>query len=192
MTGVQTCALPISFGREVVRIYWLLHDLMRALAMRKIEGVEFGGGSLHRQHVSWDGGGEVWVNRGASEWRVAGHILPQYGFYARIPVNGGVIETAIETRAGTVVEWSRSPEAFYQGEYRVARAAGGIEVTPLPSGPAFEARIDTRDLPWKIGEPKTAEVVDETGHVLRSEPIALAGGVVTLHFDAGAFGCRLR
>jgi hypothetical protein len=34
------------FGREVVRVYWLLHDLMRALAMRKIEGVEFGGGSL--------------------------------------------------------------------------------------------------------------------------------------------------
>ena len=180
------------FGREVVRIYWLLHDLMRALAMRKIDGVEFDGGSLHRQHVSWEGGGEVWVNRGASEWSVAAHILPQYGFYARIPVSGGVVETAIETRAGTVVEWSRSPEAFYQGEYRVARGVGSIEVTPLPSGPAFEARINTRDLPWTIGEPKTAEVVDEAGRVLRSEPVALAGGVVTLRFGAGAFRWRLR
>ena len=165
---------------------------MRALAMRKIEGVEFGGGSLHRQHVSWEGGGEVWVNRGASEWSVAGHILPQYGFYARIPVSGGVVETAIEARSGAVVEWSRSPEAFYQGECRVTRGAGAIEVTPLPFGPALESRVDTRDLPWKTVEPKTAEAVDEAGHVLRSEPVALADGVVTLHFDPAAFGWRLR
>jgi len=181
-----------AFSREAVRKYWLLHDLMRALALRKIEGVEFGGGSLHRQHVSWEGGGEVWVNRGAGEWSVAGHTLPQYGYYARVPVGGGVVESSIETRSGTVVEWSRSPEAFYQGEYRVARGAGGIDVTPLPFGSPFEARIDTRDLPWKIGEPKTADVVDEAGRVLRSEPVALEGGVVTVRFDGAAFGWRLR
>lgn len=180
------------FGREPVRKYWLLHDLMRALAMRKIEGVEFDGGNLHRQHVSWEGAGEVWVNRGASDWRVATHTLPQYGFYARIPVSGGAVEAAIETRSGTVVEWSRSTDALYQGEYRITRSAGNLEVTPLPFEPAFEARIDTRDLPWKTVMPKTAEVLDDDRRVLRSEPVALAEGVLTLHFDAASFGWRLR
>jgi hypothetical protein len=180
------------FGRQTVRIYWLTHDLMRALALRKIEGVEFDGANLHRQHVAWEGGGQVWVNRGATDWSVAGHTLPQYGFYARIPVAGGVVEAAVETRSGTVAEWSRSPEAYYQGEYRVTRSAGAIDVTPLPSAPAFEARIETRELPWKIGAPKTAEVLDETGRVLRSEPVAVADGVLTLRFDGSAFGWRLR
>jgi len=190
LTG-HPAMVPQPFGREVVRQYWLLHDLMRALALRRIEGMEFDGGSVHRQHISWEGGGEVWVNRGASEWNADGHILPQYGFYARVPVSGGIVETAIETRSGTVAEWSRSPEALYQGEYRVTHGDAGIEVTALPSGRAFDARIDTRHLPWKTGELKTAEVMDEAGRALRSEAVALADGVVTLHFDAASFGWRL-
>ena len=33
-----------AFSRDVVRKYWLLHDLMRALALRRMEGFEFDGG----------------------------------------------------------------------------------------------------------------------------------------------------
>ncbi len=38
---------------------------MRALALARFDSHEFAGGDLHRQHVKWEGGGEVWVNRGA-------------------------------------------------------------------------------------------------------------------------------
>ena len=61
------------FGRDVVRKYWLPQDVMRALALRTIEGVEFVDGDLHRQHVQWSGGAEVWVNRGEPDWAVAGY-----------------------------------------------------------------------------------------------------------------------
>jgi len=83
------------FSRDVVRKYWLLHDMMRALALRRVANVEFAGNDIHRQHVTWDDGAEVWANRGASEWRVGGRTLPQYGFYARAPISGGTVETAI-------------------------------------------------------------------------------------------------
>ena len=101
------------FGRDVVRKYWLLHDLMRALALARFESHEFAGGNLHRQHVKWENGGEVWVNRGADDWTVDGHTLPQYGFYARVPASDGVTEAAIERRDGVIVEWSRSPGMTY-------------------------------------------------------------------------------
>ena len=57
-----------AFGPDVVRKHWLLNDLMGALALKRIESVEYAGGDLHRQHVRWSGGGEVWVNRGESDW----------------------------------------------------------------------------------------------------------------------------
>jgi hypothetical protein len=101
------------FGRDVVRKYWLLADLMRALALRQIEQVEFVGGDMHRQHVVWSGGGEVWVNRGESDWSVAGYTLPQYGFFARVDGKEGPIEAAIARRDGIIVEWSRSPQQTY-------------------------------------------------------------------------------
>jgi hypothetical protein len=105
-----------AFSRDVVRKYWLLHDLMRALALRRIESVEFAGGDIHRQHVRWDDGADVWVNRGSTDWQVEGHTLAQYGFYARF--HGG--EAAIERLSGAVVEWSRTDAALYVN----AREAG--------------------------------------------------------------------
>jgi hypothetical protein len=101
-----------AFNRDVVRKYWLLHDLMRGLALRGMEGVEFAGGDLHRQRVRWEGG-EVWVNRGNQEWQVGEHRLPQYGFYARVKTESGLIEAAVERLDGIIVEWSRSPEFSY-------------------------------------------------------------------------------
>ena len=107
LTGHPAMA-PAPFGRDVVRKYWLLHGIGRALALKRIEGVEFAGGNLHRQHVRWEGG-EVWVNRGAEDWATGGRVLPEYGFYAR----AGEVEAAIERRDGVIVEWSRSPAAYY-------------------------------------------------------------------------------
>jgi hypothetical protein len=98
------------FGHDVVRKYWLLHDLSQALAMCSIDSVEFVGDNLHRQCVRWDNGAEVWVNRGADDWSVEGHVLPQYGFYARVPQG---VEAAIERRDGLIVEWSQSAENLY-------------------------------------------------------------------------------
>ncbi len=92
------------FGRDVVRKYWLLNGAMQALALQRIEGVEFAGANLHRQHVTWQGGAEVWVNRGAEAWKAGDHVLPQYGFYLR----AGGVENAIEQREGKIVEWARS------------------------------------------------------------------------------------
>ncbi|HTQ57387.1 MAG TPA: hypothetical protein VMI94_23115 [Bryobacteraceae bacterium] len=103
------------FGREVVRTYWLLHDLMRALAMRRMTACEFVGGNLHRQHVTWEGG-EVWVNRGPDDWEAAGHVLPQYGFYAHV----GPVEAAMERRGGNIAEWSRGPDGAYRDGERIA------------------------------------------------------------------------
>ena len=99
-----------TFGRDVVRKYWLQHDLARALALQQIDRVAFVDGNIHRQHVTWDHGGEVWVNRGESDWHIDGHVLPQYGFYARMP---GGVEAAIERHDGAIVEWALSPEAYY-------------------------------------------------------------------------------
>jgi hypothetical protein len=101
------------FGRDVVRKYWLLSDLMRVLALRRIEGVEFFEGNLHRQHVRWSGGGEVWVNRGQDDWQVAGRTLPEYGFLARVPTDHGPVEASITRRDGIIVETAQSPERLY-------------------------------------------------------------------------------
>jgi hypothetical protein len=112
LTG-HPAMVPRPFGRDVVRKYWLLQDYARALALRTIESVEFVGDDLHRQHVRWSGGGDVWVNRGERDWSVAGVTLPQYGFHARVPTDEGMVETSIARRDGVITEMARSPGQLY-------------------------------------------------------------------------------
>jgi hypothetical protein len=112
MTGHPGMASE-AFGRDPVRKYWLLHDLMRGLALRRMETFAFAAGNLHRHEIRWDNGGSVWVNRGTGSWVPSGHDLPQYGFYARVPAGNATLEAAIERREGLVVEWSRSPAMYY-------------------------------------------------------------------------------
>lgn len=102
-----------AFTRDTVRKYWLLHDAMRGLALRRMDRFAFADGNLHRQEIRWDNGGLVRVNRDAESWTFSGHDLPQYGFYARIPAPGGALEAAIEQKDGIIVEWSRSPGLWY-------------------------------------------------------------------------------
>jgi hypothetical protein len=117
--------VPQAFNRDVVRVHWLLNDAMRALALDRIADVEFAGDDIHRQHVKWEGGADVWVNRGAHAWTVEGHTLPRYGFYLR----AGKVEAAIELREGQRVEWSRSPERRYANN-RLTAKDGRVQDLP--------------------------------------------------------------
>lgn len=89
-------------GNGAIRKYWLAQDFVRSIAMAKLTGVEYVGGDIHRQIVSWDNGARVFVNRGEKDWAVEGRILPMYGYYA---VNGK-IESGIERIDGSIVERS--------------------------------------------------------------------------------------
>jgi hypothetical protein len=104
--------VPQAFNRDVVRVHWLLNDGMRALALDRVASVEFAGEDIHRQHVKWESGADVWVNRGAAAWTVEGHTLPRYGFYLR----AGKVEAAIELSGGRRAEWSRSPGRRYEND----------------------------------------------------------------------------
>ena len=54
--------------------YWLLHDVCAALARSEFESLTFGG-NIHRQHTTFAGGGEVWINRETNAvWKVAGDV----------------------------------------------------------------------------------------------------------------------
>jgi hypothetical protein len=117
--------VPDAFNRNVVRVYWLLNAAMRALALDRIASVEFAGNGIHRQHVRWERGAQVWVNRGAGPWTVEGHTLPQYGFYVR----AGEVEAAVELREGQRVEWSRSPAGRFENG-RLTDAAGKVLELP--------------------------------------------------------------
>ena len=136
-----------AFNRNVVRKYWLMHDLMRALAGRRVTGVEFEGGDIHRQVVRWDNGGVVRVDRG------------RFTFEAKVPVNGGVVEAGV-TADG---EYSRSPTADYRvsggNGYRITRESGVLIVTPLPDSKAFTVAVGVK--------PKRVQAIDENGRVLR-------------------------
>jgi len=191
-----------AFSRDVVRKYWLLHDVMEALALRKIDSVEFVEGDIHRQHVRWDNGAEVWVNRGNKEWKAGEHLLPPYGFYARAGV-----EAAIETVGGRTVEWARSPVAVYgnaRGEVaalgaieassgvRITRDKTGLLVMALPESAAFQLRLQTSGLPWQGADPGQAEALDESGNVIGTLPLRREGDKVVLDYAAGVSAYRLK
>ncbi len=114
-TEVLTGHPPVvdsPFGRGVVRKYWLLHDAMRGLERQRIQNVEFYEGDIHRQCIAWTNG-TVWVNRGQDDWQVEGHVLPQYGFWARVQTDSGITETTIYRAENRIVEKTLSPTALY-------------------------------------------------------------------------------
>ncbi|MFV2065978.1 MAG: hypothetical protein ACC645_03290 [Pirellulales bacterium] len=139
------------FGPDVIRSYWLTHDLMRALAGRTIESVQFVGGNLHRQRVDWSDGGQVWVNRGPGDWQVAGQTLPQFGFYARVPTDGGTVTASVSRREGLIVELARGPGTFYcNGRGGTGRSSAASDAVDL------RARRNEDDKPIDFGPVVTA------------------------------------
>jgi APA family basic amino acid/polyamine antiporter len=209
LTG-HPAMVPAPFGRGVVRKYWLLQDAARALARRRIETVEFAGGDIHRQRVLWEGGGEVWVNRGQSPWHVAGHELGPYGFFCRVPAGDGVVEAAVERQGGRTVEWSLSPLRLYvndrpdsgggavtvagittDGACRIHREAQALVVTPLPGGAAFTVRIEPEKLPWRVELTGEVEAVAEDGAASGRRNLGRDGEAHVLGCEPGVFAYRL-
>ncbi|MGB2822065.1 MAG: hypothetical protein WBF17_13865, partial [Phycisphaerae bacterium] len=98
-----------AFGRGAVRKYWLAQDFIRSIALDRIAGVQFAGGDIHRQVVTWQSGAKVYVNRGRKDWSVAGRTLPQFGYFA----TNGEIASSIERIGGIIVERSKGPSRMY-------------------------------------------------------------------------------
>jgi hypothetical protein len=195
-----------AFSPDVVRTYWLTHDVSRALALARMDRVEFAGKDLHRQHVKWEGGGEVWVNRGKTAWTVKDRTLPPFGFYARIPIKHGVVEAAIERKDGMTVEWSSGPSGLYvngrgakasvkgvaaPGGCRVTVVDGTLVVTPLPDTTA-KVSLGWRSLQWKLPEPTLATAAAEDGAPLGKVSLHRAKGVFSFTPDPGVFAVRLK
>ncbi len=151
LTG-HPAMVPAPFGRDVVRKYWLLHGVGRALALRQIERVTFVDNDLHRQHVQWSGGGNVWANRGSNDWTVEGQVLPPYGFLARIPSDGGVVEASLTRRDGVVTEMARSPSELYVNGRMVIRRTLPIRVSVEKVELADPRRLRIT-LVWKADAP---------------------------------------
>ncbi|MEN6426375.1 MAG: hypothetical protein ABFE13_13525 [Phycisphaerales bacterium] len=120
-----------GFGRGAVRKYWLAQDFVRSIALDEIAGVQFVDGNIHRQIVTWKSGATVYVNRGESDWQIAGKTLPQFGYYA---VNAE-IESGVERIGDLVVEQSRRPAQWYfsargfgpQGQLAIRPQAVSVE-----------------------------------------------------------------
>ena len=191
LTG-HPAMVAAPFSRDVVRKYWLLHDIMRALALRRIDAVEFAGGDIHRQHVTWDNGAEVWVNRGTSDWRAGERTLPPYGFYATAPRPGGKVEACIERQSAATVEWSRTPDSYYRNDrqgaaYRLTRESGIWRVMAAPESSAFVARV-----PWTGPAPNEATAIDEQGAEIRQGAVRLEGATLMLPFDSKTLAYELK
>lgn len=121
-----------SWGRYAVRKYYLLQDFARHVALRHIAGVEFVGNDIHRLKVTWDNGAVAYVNRGTREWRVAGCILPRYGFHLEYTTSGLPADCTVERRDGKWRESSRGPSGWY------------CNARTVPSGGRLRLRIAPR------------------------------------------------
>jgi hypothetical protein len=68
---------------------------------------------------------------------VAGQTLPQYGFYARVPTDGGTVTASVSRREGLIVEQARGPREIY------CNGRGGIGRSSA-AGTADEAEFRAR------------------------------------------------
>ena len=169
LTG-HPAMVPAPFGRDVIRKYWLLHDIMQTLALKEIDNVQFIDSDIHKQFIKWDNGAEIWVNRGNDDWQMEGRTLPQYGLYTRIPTNEGTIETAIERKDGVIVDWSRSPSTIFVNArpLLIERVPIRVKVSSLKYKGNRQADIE---LQWEAEKPLSEEMsifvhfVDGTGNI---------------------------
>lgn len=149
LTG-HPAMVPDPFGPDVVRKYWLLAPLGRALALDRIQEVEFVGGNIHRLHVRWESGVETWCNRGESDWEVQGRVLPQYGFLAL--ANGGseratiFKEVSITKRDGLIVEFCQTPRSLYVNARK--DYTGPVPIRPRATGFTQKGRQVEVNVVW--------------------------------------------
>jgi hypothetical protein len=139
-----------SWGRAVIRKYYLMQDLARRLALHEVVSCDFVDGDIHRQRVVWDEGTEVLVNRGESDWVVDGHTLPQYGFLAR----KGDWYVAVERKGKAYAESSRGESGWFC-DARTASLSSARRVFAKPTVENFTyAGGDsfTYDCVWNVGK----------------------------------------
>jgi len=136
-----------------LQLYYLTSAFHRMLGLSRLERVEFAGGDIHRQHHRYSNEAQVWVNRGAMDWRVRGRVLPQYGYL----VDGPDFVQCRERKGEAVIEVVRSPEYDYfacDQEY---------DFGPVIADGAVAIRYDRRARPpvrrltlYEIAKPTTA------------------------------------
>jgi len=110
LTGHALMTDAGSWGRPAVRKYWLAQDVARSLALKNVTNVALAGGDMHRQTTTWNNGVQVVVNRGTTDWQIAGATLPQYGY--RVTGPNGLLST-IEKRDGIICESSHGTGGWY-------------------------------------------------------------------------------
>lgn len=218
LTG-HPAMVPEPFSRDAVRKYWLLHDIGKVLAMQTIENVEFVDGDIHRIHVKWSCG-DVWINRGETDWDISGCRLPQYGFYARVEkvrTDSGlniatIFEAAIERQYTQVVEWSRGGNDFYlnarnypqavriffatDGAFKMSRNGQDLLITPLPESQPFFVRPTREafrfDGVLKDGDNFNVESINEAGQTIATETLTAQDGQLTIQCNPGVFQYRIK
>ncbi|MDW8029927.1 MAG: hypothetical protein RMK94_16225 [Armatimonadota bacterium] len=185
------------FGAQVVRKYWLLAELGRALALAKMASVEFADGDIHRQIVRWQLAPQhsspvprpsspvpslatVWVNRSDSDWRIGKRTLPSFGFYAQ----AGNVQAAIEKLptvdgSSVIAEWALSGRyAYCNARTKVLFGWTPIQLVGVEIRWLGNRRFELT-LKWKADKP-----TDEPHHVFvhftnpkskRGEQIAFQG-----------------
>ena len=132
-----------------VRKYWLAQPWAQAVAMDRIEAVEFAGGDLHRLIIRWASGAEARVNRGREDWPTADRILPPYGFVAAAAAS----TSAVIRIANTIAEFSQTPDSLYVNS-RTAFPRGPFAITPAQASIRDADRQSFRfHLDWAAAEP---------------------------------------
>ena len=151
-----------SWGAPAVRKYWLAQDVARNLALQEITNVEFVGGDMHRQIVTWSNGTKAYVNRGEEDWVVEGHVLPHYGYVALGKPDNPVrpeqgrrvgLMSAIEKREGIFCESSIGPNGWYCNA-RTFDAERPYAIEPhIENFEYLGGRKLTYDMVWQADEP---------------------------------------
>ena len=123
-----------SWGFSAVRKYWLAQDFIRFNAAANMTAHEFIDDDIHRQHVTWENGSEIWVNRGETEWTVNGHTLPQYGYFVKYPEG----ELALEKAYGLYREYARGKSGEFYNARSKNTTVGNNKVIARPSIAEFK------------------------------------------------------
>ncbi len=138
-----------GMGRGAVRKYWLSQPFIRSIATDRIAAVTCDGGDIHRQVVRWESGAVVRVNRGTTDWKTGGVVLPRYGYAAR----SGKIASSIERIDGVIVERSSRPGGLY------VNGRGFGQDTSLPIRPRLKGvrylgdRKFRLEIEWEAARP---------------------------------------
>jgi hypothetical protein len=159
---------------KMARAYWLAVPLHEVIGLQPIEDVALVDGDLHRMHVRYANGAQVWVNRGQSPWQVEGQTLGRFGYLVR----AGGIEQQLTLEAGQPFEVLRASDLLYvdfrgtrrnfdgieaDGAVLIRYLSGSIEVVPL-DGNRQALRVDLEKLGvGKPGQTIVAERVDLDG-----------------------------